>query len=629
MDIIIRKPYKNVKEFTLQDLPDLIVLTGENGTGKTQLLNYLYQASHLDNEGKYVNVSESEATTFDIPKGDGMDEILLGDYQRPAEIVCDGCIVTNAVMRGVQAPTVEVGGKYDWKKLYASGENIAAKHLFYKTHSTIIGNLEDANLDELSSTFNSMLGVKKHTRGNSDAVYPEMTKNDIETIKKIEENFPNSDYSNDPFYYIAFQPAPKTNVFATNLKFLYVQYWARVKAGMQVGKTPWDAFNEMGELLNFKFVLDEPKIEEMKFDIRLRDKAKKVFISPDSLSSGEKVIFSLFVAMYTTHSSEYLPNVILFDEPDAYLHPSLCSTMLEVIQKVFIKEHNIKVIMTTHNPTTVAMVPEPSLYKIQDGQMKKCTKKDAILALTAGLNTISVYYENVKQIFVEADNDNYFLTQIFHHAMSQGKLLSDVTLRFVNVGNDKSGGCDIVKKVVNDLSVANNKTVYGIIDWDGKNGGSDRIKVLGNMRRYAIDNYLIDPLALTLLYLEEPNEREKIGFDRHDSIVGFSKKTTEERQQYIDNVISLLEANVPDPVKSDNTLVEYTVLDGSVYHVPSWFMKTKGHDLVDYLRMSAPFLNKYKDYALFKKVIETCYNNYPELIPIDIVDTMRELQEIQ
>lgn len=628
MDITIRKPYKNVKEFALSDLPDLVVLTGENGTGKTQLLNYLYEASHLNSEGNYVNVTESEAASFDIPFGSGINEGLAGEYQRPAEIVCDGNIVINAVMRGVQAPTVEVGGKYDWKKLYANGENIAAKHLFYKTHSTI-ANLDDSNLDELSSTFNSMLGVKKHTRGNSDAVYPELTRNDIETIKKIEENFQNTDYSKDPFYYIAFQPAPKSNVFATNLKFLYVQYWARLKAGMQVGKTPWDAFNEIGQLLNFKFVLDEPKIEEMKFDIRLRDKERKVFISPDSLSSGEKVIFSLFVAMYTTHSSEHLPNVILFDEPDAYLHPSLCSTMLEVIQKVFIKEHNIKVIMTTHNPTTVALVPEPSIYTMKNGQMNKCTKKDAILALTSGLNTISVYYENIKQIFVEADNDNYFLTQIFHHAMSQGKLLPDVTLRFVNVGNDKSGGCDIVKKVVNELSGADNKTIYGIIDWDGKNGGSERVKVLGNKKRYAIDNYLVDPLALTLLYLDEPNEREKIGFGKHDSIVGFSKKTTAERQLYIDNVISLLEVNVPEAEKSDNTTVGYTVLDGSEYHVPSWFMKIKGHDLVDYLRLSAPFLKKYKDDALFKKVIETCYNNYPGLIPMDIVDTMRELQEIK
>lgn len=628
MDIFIRKPYKNVKEFTLKNLPDLIVLTGENGTGKTQLLNYLYQASHLDNEGRYVNVSEGEDTRFDIPEGETTVEGDVIEYIHPAEMTCGGSRVSNAVLREVQAPTVEVGGKYDWKKLYGSGENIATKHLFYKTHSTI-GNIDDVNIEELSNTFNSVLGIKKHTRGNSDAIYPELTKQDIDIIKRIEEEIPNAEYSKDPFYYIAFQSAPKSKVFATNLKFLYVQYWARIQAGLDVGKAPWEAFNDMGEMLNFKFELDEPKIDEMKFDVRLRDKSRKVFISPDSLSSGEKVIFSLFVAMYTTHSSEHLPNVILFDEPDAYLHPSLCSTMLEVMQNVFIKQHNIKVIMTTHNPTTVAMVPEQSIFKMCDGKMQKCTKKDAILALTSGLNTISVYYENVKQVFVEADNDNYFLTQIYHHAMSQGKLKRDINLRFVNVGNDKNGGCATVKKVVNELSGADNKTVYGIIDWDGRNGGSDRIKVLGGKHRYAIDNYLIDPLAIAMLFLEEPGERTKIGFDAHDSIVSFGKKTQAEIQVYVDNIISILEKKVPAENKGVAGNVDYTTMEGKTYHVPKWFFETKGHNLVAYLEEAAPFLKKYDDNKLFRKVVETCYNNYPGLIPADLVDTMIELQNIE
>lgn len=628
MDIIIRKPYKSVKEFSLTNLPDLIVLTGENGTGKTQLLNYLYQAAHLDKDGKFINVTESEQTLFNIPEGDQTIGGPLDDYIFPAEVICDNNRVTNAVLREVQAPSVEVGGKYDWKELYSSGENIATKHLFYKTHSTI-GSIEEVNIEDLSNTFNKVLGIKKHTRGNSDAIYPELTRLDLEIIKRIEDEIPNADYSKDPFYYIAFQPAPKSKVFATNLKFLYVQYWARIQAGLTVGKAPWDAFNEMGEMLNFKFELDEPKIDEMKFDVRLRDKSRKVFISPDSLSSGEKVIFSLFVAMYTTHSSEHLPNVIMFDEPDAYLHPSLCSTMLTVMQEVFIKMHNIKVIMTTHNPTTVAMVPEQSIFKMNDGRMQKCSKKDAILALTAGLNTISVYYENIKQVFVEADNDNYFLTQIYHHAMTLGKLNRDVNLRFVNVGNDKNGGCSTVKKVVNELSGAENKTVYGIIDWDGKNGGSDRIKILGGSHRYAIDNYLIDPLAVVMLFLDEPHERTKIGFDQHDSIVSFGKKTQAERQQLIDEVVFVLENKVPAEERSETSPVDYLTLDGNVYHAPKWYFSTKGHDLVAYLREAAPFLKKHDDNQLFRKVVETCYNNYPELVPQDLVNTLIELQNIK
>ena len=229
--------------------------------------------------------------------------------------------------------------------------------------------------------------MKKSTR-NSDAQYPELTTADIDVIKRIEKEFPSPDYSKDPFYYVAFQQPPTGKVFAANLKFLYFQYWARIQGDMPVGDAPWVAFNKIGEMLNFKFELDEPKIDEKKFDVRLRDKERKVFISPDSLSSGEKVIFSLFVAMYTTHTQEHLPSLIIFDEPDAYLHPSLCSTMLRVIQEVFIGEHKIKVIMTTHSPTTVAMLPETTLYCMKNGVMKKVSKKDAATVLAATLETI-------------------------------------------------------------------------------------------------------------------------------------------------------------------------------------------------------------------------------------------------
>ena len=213
--------------------------------------------------------------------------------------------------------------------------------------------------------------------------------------------------------------------------------------------------------------------------------------------------------------------------------------------------------------------------------------------------------------------------------MSSGKLLKDVNLRFVNVGNDKNGGCTIVKKIVNDLSGADNKTVYGIIDWDGKNGASDRIKVLGGGKRYAIDNYLIDPLAVSLLYLEEPAERTKIGFMEHDSLVGFSKKTQVEKQEFIDNVIGKLSTKVPEDKRTDVVSVDYIVISGDVYHVPAWFFNNRGHDLVEYMKEAAPFLKKYDDNKLFKKVIETCYNNYPEIIPMDLVDTMVELQNIK
>ena len=628
MDICIRRPYKTINPFELRDLPDLVVLTGENGTGKTQLLEYLFYGSRLNESGEVAPLQEGdesfkempEAFTEQGPLGEGDYHIVL-----PCEIRVNGNRLTNVVYRGVQAPTVDVGSKFNLDKLYAGGENIAQKHLFYKTHS-VLKNLDEMGTEELTSYFNSVLGVKKSSR-SSDAQYPELTTADIEIIKRIEKDFPDSDYFKDPFYYVAFQQPPQGKVFTANLKFLYFQYWARIQAGMTVGQAPWEAFNQIGEMLNFKFELDEPRIDEKKFDVRLRDKDRKVFISPDSLSSGEKVIFSLFVAMYTTHSQEHLPGLIIFDEPDAYLHPSLCGTMLRVIRDVLIGEHNIKVIMTTHSPTTVAILPEPSLYCMHDGVMEKVTKQKAILSLTAGLNTISVYYENVKQVFVEADNDNLFLSQVYHHAMAAGELVDDINLKFVNVGDKKDGGCATVKKVVNDLAGADNKTVYGIIDFDGKNNSSGRIKVLGGGGRYAIDNYLVDPLVMTLLYLEESGERTKVGFDQHDSLVGYNKKTPQERQRYCDQYLTILERSVPADKKTDTTPVKYMTMGGVEYVVPKWFTTIQGHLLVSYVRTATPFLNKYRDdKALYRKIINHCYSNYPEIIPMEVVETLLEIQ---
>lgn len=628
MDIKIRTPYKSVVPFELKDLPDLVVLTGENGTGKTQLLEYLYYGSRLNERGELVSVQDGEDYFKEMPEAQ-IEQGPLGDDDihiiLPCEISSDGNRLTNVVYRGVQAPSVDVGSKFNLDVLYAGGENIAQKHLFYNTHS-VMKNMDEMGTEELTNYFNSMLGIKKGARSN-DARYPELTTADIEIIKRIEKEFPTPDYSKDPFYYVAFQQPPTGQVFTANLKFLYFQYWARLQVGMPVGQAPWEAFNQIGEMLNFKFELDEPNIKEKKFDVRLRDKGRKVFISPDSLSSGEKVIFSLFVAMYTTHSQEHLPSLIIFDEPDAYLHPSLCHTMIKVIRDVLIGEHNIKIMMTTHSPTTVAILPETSLYCMKDGMMKKTTKQDAILALTTGLNTISVYYENVKQVFVEAYNDNLFLSQIYHHAMTAGKLVNEINLKFVNIGDNKDGGCDTLKHVVNELSKAANKTVYGIIDFDGHNTSSERIKILGKGSRYAIDNYLMDPLAISLLYLDEPNERTMIGFDKHDTLVGYNNKTPIDRQRYCDNFMAILETKVPADERTDTTPAKYKTMGGVEYTIPKWFTKIQGHSLVLYVRKAVPFLGKFKDdKALYKRIIDHCYSNYPEIIPMELVDTLREIQ---
>ena len=631
MDIIIGKSYKTICEFEIKNLPDFVVLTGENGTGKTQLIEYLYHISKVDAKGNYITTSEGapqpDEELKNLINAEAVDPIT--GYRYPATVEKEGTRIINIVYRGVQAPTVEVGGKFDWRKLYTAGEMIAQKHLFYKTHESIVPNISEKTTEELTKAYQESIGFHRGgARIGPDTQIPTISQTDIDTIKRIEEEQTEIDYSKDQYLYIAYQPVPPSNVFSANLKFLYVQHWARIQAGLTVAKAPWEIFNDIGKTLNFKFELDEPNIEDKKFDVRLRDKAKKVFISPDSLSSGEKVIFSLFVAMYSTHSEAHLPELIIFDEPDAYLHPSLCRTLLDVVQKIFVEQHHIKVIMTTHSPSTVALAPSDSIYRMMDGKMVPSNKKEAIVSLTAGLNTISVYYENVKQVFVEADNDNTYLTVVKDMAMRAGLLSTDVNLNFVNVGNDVNGGCSIVKKVVNDLVIAGNQTVFGVIDWDGHNDDSDRIKVLGQGTRYAIDNYAIDPLAVILICLEDAASREKIGFEKHASVTTFKEMNNMDQQKYVDIIIKELEKIIPENERVNTKKVTYQTMEGRNYSIPVWFTEMQGHKLVDYMRAAFPVLNKYNDdRKLYKHIaVDMCYANYPGIIPMDIVDTLRNIQ---
>lgn len=631
MDIIIRKPYKTICEFEIKNLPDFVVLTGENGTGKTQLIEYLYHISKVDTKGNYITTAEGapqpDEELKNLINSEAVDPIT--GYRYPATVEKEGTRMTNIVYRGVQAPTVEVGGKFDWHKLYTAGEMIAQKHLFYKTHESIVPNISEKTTEDLTKAYQESIGFHRGgARIGPDTQIPTISQTDIDTIKRIEEEQTGIDYSKDQYLYIAYQPVPPSNVFSANLKFLYVQHWARIQAGLPVAKAPWEIFNDIGKTLNFKFELDEPNIEDKKFEVRLRDKAKKVFISPDSLSSGEKVIFSLFVAMYSTHSEAHLPELIIFDEPDAYLHPSLCRTLLDVVQKIFVEQHHIKVIMTTHSPSTVALAPSDSIYRMMDGKMVPSNKKEAIVSLTTGLNTISVYYENVKQVFVEADNDNNYLTVVKDMAMRAGLLSTEVNLNFVNVGNDVNGGCSIVKKVVNDLVNAGNQTVFGVIDWDGHNDDSDRIKVLGQGIRYAIDNYAIDPLAVILICLEDAASREKIGFEKHASVTTFKEMNNMDQQKYVDIIIKELEKIIPENERVNTKKVTYQTMEGRNYSIPVWFTEMQGHKLVDYMRAVFPMLNKYNDdRKLYKHIaVDMCYANYPGIIPMDIVDTLRNIQ---
>lgn len=119
----------------------------------------------------------------------------------------------------------------------------------------------------------------------------------------------------------------------------------------------------------FKYKLVPPQIFESNYEIAFErfDKSSQSFIHFDSLSSGEKVIFELICYYFASKESKL--EMIMLDEFDANLNPLLAEQYIEVIKEQF---KDIKVVLTTHSPSTVVEVEPNELFELNDSRELKC-----------------------------------------------------------------------------------------------------------------------------------------------------------------------------------------------------------------------------------------------------------------
>lgn len=120
---------------------------------------------------------------------------------------------------------------------------------------------------------------------------------------------------------------------------------------------PWTVLNELFGELHFKYrFLDDyafrtPNMEENPV---LRDQAE--IRNLNDLSDGEKAVLKLALAALDEELSGDI-RLVLFDEYDAPLNPSLAEAFFRVIEKFYISR-GIQVLVATHSPATLSLAPE-------------------------------------------------------------------------------------------------------------------------------------------------------------------------------------------------------------------------------------------------------------------------------
>ena len=160
------------------------------------------------------------------------------------------------------------------------------------------------------------------------------------------------------------------------------------------GEKPWDLLNRILEKFNtLDYRVPSPDKSDLFGNYRLKllhTQLDNTEINFEGLSSGEKVLMALVASVYKASSDQNFPDLLLLDEIDASLHPSMIKNMLDVIQEIFISR-GTKVIMVTHSPTTIALAPEESIFvmkKYGKDRFEKKSKQEALNILTQGYATL-------------------------------------------------------------------------------------------------------------------------------------------------------------------------------------------------------------------------------------------------
>lgn len=119
---------------------------------------------------------------------------------------------------------------------------------------------------------------------------------------------------------------------------------------------PWTILNKLFNELGFKYRFKDdynfhtPNMEENP-KLRINNEARTL----NDLSDGEKAILKLALISLDEEISKDV-KLVLFDEYDAPLNPSLTEAFYKVIEEFYIKK-GIQVIITTHSPATISLAP--------------------------------------------------------------------------------------------------------------------------------------------------------------------------------------------------------------------------------------------------------------------------------
>jgi predicted ATPase len=392
------------------------------------------------------------------------------------------------------------------------------------------------------------------------------------------------------------------------------------------GIPPWTLLNEIFIAAGLKYQVEEPSKLSRRFlddpprlTVRLRNTDTNAYVPFSKLSSGEKVIMSTVFWRYSAEYADRHYKLLLLDEPDAHLHPSMTKRFIDVIQNVFVKERNVRVIMTTHSPSTVALVPEACLFEMQSVSpriQRARSKASAISKLSAGF---LVTEESSQFVLLEGPEDPAFFQQIWAMLTEKSELADPPRLEASpNLIFVHGQGKQTVVGLIPQLRAAGFTRFHGLVDLDdGKDSVPSNVYVL---KRNAAENYLYDPLNIWVLLHIEGRAPSIDGIEVPDGKSDRVRKLgAGDLQKIVDTIFGAFEAAHAEFCGQYDGHQDVKFVGGVVLKYPSWQICGADKDLADRYR---------KTFGPQWLKTEKLLRSYAtlDMIPMELLETFSAIQ---
>lgn len=596
MNITINKQHKSIPAGITFDLPKFCVITGKNGSGKSHLLEAI-----ANNQISSVTDNGVSLVSFHL--------IGFGGLNPQVDERCDPQQITQ-------------NSKQWWSQIEGMQNNLKNAR---------------SNGEDITNPIEQLLPRWGHNPQLVSISRTVMTKaaKDFECITE-----------DDVYFNLNLNETSNGSLFISQLAAVFKTYHTRyIKNRFRIfqnqqdnttlstltdeefikkhGPKPWELVNEILARAGLPYKVISPELIDFDstYTLRLIDKTNDTDISVNDLSTGEKVLMSLALAIYNTHESGTRPDILILDEPDAPLHPEYSKLLLETLTETIVKRANVRVIVTTHSPSTVAICPNNALY-----EMNKATKIPEMISISRGLEVLTegiphlkVSIEGRRQIFVESKFDVLYYQKLFQVVFQNDTLpYQPIFLE----PNSSSSNCTDVITMAMKLSEAGSDLVRGIVDWDGERTNSPPIFVLGQGNRYSIENYILDPLYVGLALVRSGKKSLSdfltSGMRTYVDVVNMTQGHAQIIANHILNLIGI----------SLDNLIACQLQNGWSLQLPNQFLVMRGHDYESQLLEAIPELNsisKGNGEAALKLGVLQVIEEFPRFLSIDIAKTFKSL----